>query len=165
MTDLTAEPVASAGAAAQVLSRLEEAVWTLAGFEHLVRSGALSGDGLTLQTREDEAAVRMLVAVGLVAGDDRPQIASGLADLLLDGSLETRRQAVISTIRQVATATGIVTAHDAQGRAAQDDATLLAQGRSSALAGRMLAMYAIPSLEGLSERFSAGETSWTSASA
>jgi SAM-dependent methyltransferase len=156
MTDLTAEPVASADAAARVLSRLEEAAWVLAGFEHLVRSGALSADGLALQTREDEVAGRMLAAVGLVVGDDRPQMASGLAELLSDGSLDTRRQAMISTLRQVATATGIVATHSAQGWAAQDDATLLAQGRSSALGGQMLAMYAIPSLEGLSERFAAG---------
>ena len=128
----------------------------LAGFDHLVRSGALFGDALRVQTPEDEAAVRMLAAVGLVVGDDRPQMASGLAELLSDGSLEPRRQAMISTFRQFATATGIVAAHDAEGWAAQDDVTLLAQGKSSALGGQMLAMYAIPSLEGLSERFATG---------
>lgn len=42
MTDLGAEPVASSGAAARVLSYLEEATWVLGAFEHLVRSGALS---------------------------------------------------------------------------------------------------------------------------
>ena len=83
-------------------------------------------------------------------------MASGLSDLLSDGALESRRQAVISTIRQVATATGVANAHDADGWAAHDDATLLAQGRASALGGRMLAMYAVPSLDGLSERFAAG---------
>jgi hypothetical protein len=128
MTDRAPEPVASAGAAARVLSRLEEAAWVLAGFEHLVRAGALSADGLTLQTREDEVAGRMLAAVGLVVGADRPQMASGLAGLLSDGSLDTRREAMISTLRQVATAMGIVAAHSAEGWAAQDDATLLAQG-------------------------------------
>jgi SAM-dependent methyltransferase len=156
MTDLTAEPVADASAAAQVLSRLEEAAWVLAGFEHLVSSGALSEDGLTLRTSEDEAAARLLAAIGLVIEDDHPEMASGLTELLSDGSLDTRRQAMISTLRQIATATGILDAHGAAGWAAQDDATLLAQGRSSALGGRMLAMYAIPSLEGLSERFAAG---------
>jgi SAM-dependent methyltransferase len=95
----------------------------------------------------------MLAAVGLVVGEDDPQMATGLVELLADGSLDTRRQAMIATLRQVATATGIVEAHDAAGWAAQDDATLVAQGKSSALAGVMLARYAIPSLEGLSERF------------
>jgi SAM-dependent methyltransferase len=70
--------------------------------------------------------------------------------------LDTRRQAIISALRQIATATGIVDARSAEGWAAQDDATLLAQGKSSALGGQMLAMYAVPSLEGLSERFAAG---------
>ena len=156
MTDLSAAPVASAGAAARVLSRLEEAAWVLAGFDHLVRSGALSADGFRPETNEDRVAARMLAAVGLVVGDDHPEMASGLIELLADGSLDTRRQAMISTLRQVATAMGIVAAHDAEGWAAQDDATLLAQGKSSALGGQMLAMYAIPSLEGLSERFAAG---------
>ena len=156
MTDLGAEPVASSGAAARVLSRLEEATWVLAGFEHLLRSGALSREGLRLQTREDQAAARMLAAVGLVVGDDHPELASGLVELVSDGSLDTRHHAMISTLRQVATSMGIVAAHDGDGWAAQDDDTLLAQGRSSALGGTMLAMYAIPSLEGLSERFAAG---------
>ena len=98
----------------------------------------------------------MLAAVGLVVGDEHLHVASGLAELLSDGSLESRRQAVMSTIRQVATATGVANAHDADGWAAHDDATLLAQGRASALGGQMLAMYAVPSLDGLSERFAAG---------
>ena len=156
MTDQGSEPVASSGAAARVLSRLEEATWVLAGFEHLLRSEALSGEGLRLQTREDHAAARMLAAVGLVVGDDRPELASGLIELVSDGSLDTRHQAMISTLRQVATSMGIVAAHDGDGWAAEDDDTLLAQGRSSALGGTMLAMYAIPSLKGLSERFAAG---------
>ena len=156
MTDQGPEPVASSGAAARVLSGLEEATWVLAGFEHLLRSGALSGEGLRLQTREDHAAASMLAAVGLVVGDDRPELANGLLELVSDGSLHTRHQAMISTLRQVATSMGIVAAHDGDGWAAQDDDTLLAQGKSSALGGTMLAMYAIPSLEGLSERFAAG---------
>jgi SAM-dependent methyltransferase len=156
MTDLTAALVASAAEAGRVLSRLDESLWVLAGFHHLVGSGALSADGLTMRTREDEVAARMLAAVGLIVGDDDPQMASGLVELLSDGSLETRRLGMISALRQVATATGIVASQSAGGWAAHDDATLLAQGKSSALAGTMLAMYAVPSLEGLSERFSAG---------
>jgi SAM-dependent methyltransferase len=156
MTDLKADPVASAAAAARVLSQMEEATWVLAGFEHLVRSGALTADGLTLNTRDDEAAGAMLTAVGLVEGGDPPRLASGLAALLSDGSLHTRHEAMISTVRQVATATGVVETQGGEGWAAHDDATLLAQGRSSALAGTMFAMYAIPSLDGLSERFAAG---------
>ena len=156
MTDLGPEPVASSGAAARVLSYLEEVAWVLGAFEYLVRSGALSDDGLTLRTREDEAAARMLAAVGLVVGDDHPQLANGLVELLSDGSLDTRRQAMISTLGQVATSMGIVAGHGGDGWAAQDDDTLMAQAKSSALGGTMLAMYAVPTLDGLSERFVAG---------
>src|ERR1700682_258888 len=118
MTDLTAALVASAAEAGRVLSRLDESLWVLAGFHHLVGSGALSADGLTMRTREDEVAARMLAAVGLIVGDDDPQMASGLVELLSDGSLETRRRGAISGLRPVATATGIVASPSAGGWAA-----------------------------------------------
>ena len=98
----------------------------------------------------------MLAAVGLAEGTEPPQVTPGFAELIADGSLGTRRQAIISTLRQVATAAGIVEARDAQGWGAQDDATLLAQGRASALGGTMLATMVIPSLAGLSDRFASG---------
>jgi hypothetical protein len=156
MSDLTAEAVEDAAGAAHVLSRMEEAAWVLAGFEHLVQSGALTSDGLTLSTSEDKAAARMLSAVGLVDGSDRLQLARGFSELISDGSLDTRCQATISTLRQIATATGIVEARETDGWGVQDDATLLAQGRSSALGGTMLARYAVPSLAGLDDRFAEG---------
>ena len=48
MAHLEIEPVASSDGAARVLSHLEEAAWVLAGFDHLVRSGALIGDALRI---------------------------------------------------------------------------------------------------------------------
>jgi len=158
MSDLTAAIVVDAAGAAQALSRLEEAAWVLAGLNHLVQSGAVTSEGMTLSTSEDEAAARMLAAVGLVEATDPLQLAPGFAELISDGSLDTRQQGIISTLRQVATAAGIVEASDAAGWGAQDDATLRAQGRSSALGGTMLAMYAVPSLAGLDDRFAAGGT-------
>jgi Methyltransferase domain len=155
MSDLAA---ATAGDAAEALSRLEEAAWVLGGFDHLVRSGALTSEGLTLSTTEDEAAARMLAAVGLVEATDPLQLAPGFAELISDGSLVTRHQGTISTLRQVATTAGIVEGGDAEGWGAQDDATLRAQGQSSALGGTMLAKYAVPSLAGLGDRFAAGGT-------
>jgi hypothetical protein len=98
----------------------------------------------------------MLAAVGLVEATGQLQLARGLAELISDGSLETRQQAIISTLGQIATAVGIVEADENAGWSAQDDATLLAQGRSSALAGTMLARYGIPSLAGLDDRFAVG---------
>jgi SAM-dependent methyltransferase len=156
MSDLTAGTVDDAESAARVLSRLEEAAWVLTGFSHLVESGALSPGGLSLSTSEDEAAARMLSAAGLIDAADPLQLARGLAELLSDGSLVTRHQAIVSTLRQVATAAGIVEAPEGEGWGAQDDATLLAQGRSSSLGGTMLARYAVPSLAGLDDRFADG---------
>ncbi len=156
MGDLTTQTVDDAAGAAQVLSRLEEAAWVLAGFIHLVESGALTAEGLALSTTDDEAAARMLAAVGLIDEADPFQLTRGLSQLLSEGSLETRHQAIISTLRQVATAVGIVEAREAEGWGAQDEATLLAQGRSSAIAGTMLARYAVPSLAGLDDRFADG---------
>ncbi len=156
MRDLAAGAVESGSEAAEVLSRLEETAWVLAGFHHLVQSGALTAEALTLSTSEDEAAARMLAAVGLVDATSDLQLARGLAELISDGSLETRGQAIVSTLRQVAAAAGTVATGEAEGWAAQDDATLLAQGRSSALGGTMLARYAVPMLAGLDDRFVAG---------
>ena len=75
MPDLTAMPVASASGAAEVLSQLEESVWVLAGFESLVRSEALTADGLTVRTPDDAAAAALFAAVGLVVGADPRQLA------------------------------------------------------------------------------------------
>jgi hypothetical protein len=91
-----------------------------------------------------------------VTGEQPPRVATGLADLVADGSLPVRHQGMISTLRQVAAATGIIPSEAADGWAGQDDETLLAQGRSSAIAGQMLAMYAVPALDGLHERFATG---------
>ncbi|MEP6660263.1 MAG: class I SAM-dependent methyltransferase [Acidimicrobiales bacterium] len=63
---------------------------------------------------------------------------------------------MVSSLRQMAMAVGILGGGAGEGWSAQDDATLLAQGRSSALGGTMLAAYAVPSLDGLSERFAEG---------
>ena len=77
MGDLTTQTVDDAAGAAQVLSRLEEAAWVLAGFIHLVESGALTAEGLTLSTTDDEAAARMLAAVGLIDEADPFQLSPG----------------------------------------------------------------------------------------
>ena len=98
MTDLAAAPAASAEEAARILSRLEEAAWVLVGFDHLVQSGALSANGLKLETNEDRVAARTLAAVGLIVGDDHPELATGVLELIAGGSLATRSQAMISTL-------------------------------------------------------------------
>jgi SAM-dependent methyltransferase len=151
------QPVQSEYDDARTLTGLEDGAWAVAGFIHLVRSGALTDAGLSLSSAEDVAAARTLAAVGLVVEDgDRLRLATGLADLCSAGMLDTVREATMSSLRQLATVVGILPAEDTAGWAVVDDATLLAQGRSSAFGGRMLASLGVPSLDGLAERFSNG---------
>jgi SAM-dependent methyltransferase len=123
----------------------------------LLRSGALTEAGLLLSSPEDVAAARTLEAVGLVVEDDHgSRLATGLADLCGGGMLDTVREATMSSLRQLATVVGILPVEDSDGWAAVDDATLLAQGRSSALGGRMIASFVVPSLDGLASTSSGG---------
>jgi SAM-dependent methyltransferase len=70
--------------------------------------------------------------------------------------LDARAQGMLSSFRRIAAVVGIVEAQEGDGWEVHDDATLLAQGRASAIAGTVLAMAVIPNLEGLEERFTAG---------
>ncbi|HUQ39002.1 MAG TPA: class I SAM-dependent methyltransferase [Acidimicrobiales bacterium] len=135
------------------LGQLEESVWALVGFVHLAGSGALTAEGLHPVTAQDAAAAELLRAVGLIDAGGEPT--GVLGDVVQGGLLELRRQAAISTLRQAATAT-TVEPGGAPGWAIQDDETLLAQGRASAMAGRMMAAMVVPSLDGLAERFADG---------
>lgn len=151
------EPAETTETAVGTLTGLDDAAWALASFIHLLRSGALTEAGLSLSSLEDFAAARVLEAVGLMVEDGGDlQLSAGLADLCSTGMLESGREAAVSSLRQLAAAVGILRAESTDGWAAADDATLLAQGRSSALGGRMLASYGVPSLDGLAARFANG---------
>jgi precorrin-6B methylase 2 len=63
---------------------------------------------------------------------------------------------MLSSFRQLAGVVGIIDALEGDGWEAQDDATVLAQGRASAIAGTVLAMAVIPNLAGLEQRFASG---------
>jgi hypothetical protein len=146
------------------LARLEDGVWVLAAFVHLVGSGALSRGGFSAGSAEDDAAARALAAAGLmVDGAAGLQPAVGLAQLLGDETFVARRGAIVSSLHQLASAVGIVAAGEGDGWATQDDAALLAQGRSSAAGGRLLATVGVATLTGLGELSAAGGISSTSA--
>jgi precorrin-6B methylase 2 len=152
-----AQHVADANAAAVLLAHLEDSAWVVAAFMHLVSSGALSEAGFSARSAEDDVAAQALAAAGLmVEGPAGVQPAVGLAALLSDESLGARLEGTASSLRQLAMAAGIMPEQDGKGWATQDDATLLAQGRSSAFGGRMLATIGVASLTGLSERFRGG---------
>jgi SAM-dependent methyltransferase len=136
-----------ADTAADRLNDLVDAAWAAAAFAHLVRSGAMTTDGASPASAEDGIAMDALVAAGVDVG----QLAG-------DEALTVRFEAVMASFRQLVLAIGITEpATEGEGWAAQDDETLLAQGRSSAFGGTMLARFAVPSLVGLAERFASPE--------
>jgi SAM-dependent methyltransferase len=147
----------SADSAAALLNRLDDTAWAVAAFVYLASAGLLEQGSVSPTDAEHRAAAETLAAAGLAArrGGDFV-LAPGLAALARDGTLETRVQGMVSSLRQLATAVGIIERSDGDGWAAQDDVTLLTQGRSSALGGTMLASYAVPSLDGLDLRFADG---------
>ena len=129
----------------RLLGAVEEA-WVAGAFVHLVGSGALTEAGLAPSSAADHAAADVLAAAGIDA-----------ARLAADGMLAILHNGTLSSLRQLALAIGITdAAAGGDAWSAQDDETLLAQGRASAFGGTMLARVAVPTLEGLGERFADG---------
>ncbi len=147
----------SSDSASAVLNRVDDTAWAAAAFVRLAASGAFDDGELAPTEPEDLAAAETLAAVGLAARDGAKfALAPGLVQLARDGTLQPRVNGMVSSLRQMAMAVGILDSGAGEGWAAQDDETLLAQGRSSAMSGKMLAAYAVPSLDGLTDRFSEG---------
>jgi hypothetical protein len=143
--------------AARVLSDADNRAWLIGAFIRLAMSGALNTKQVVVSGPEDRSAAEVLAAAGLLArqGDDF-ELSSGFAVEAGPG-LEARAQGMLSSFRRLARVVGIVDAlDDGDGWESEDDATLLAQGRASAIAGTVLAMAVIPNLEGLEERFASG---------
>ena len=148
---------ATATGAMRIIASLEQAAWALAAFIALATSGALADDSIAIASPEDEAAARVLQAAGLATATDGGFApSSGMVELSAAVSVEQRLPMLTSTLRQVATAAGILPRRDASGWATNDDETLVAQGRGSSTSGRMLAHVAVQRLDGLAERFHSG---------
>jgi SAM-dependent methyltransferase len=122
------------------LSALIDRAWAATALAALGRGGALGPGGVQPRTAAERAAAEVLAAAGL--GD-----VSSLASAEL---VKTAVEGTVSSIRQMLMA---IDGTGSEGWAAQDDETLLAQGRASAMGGAMLARMAVPALEGLSARF------------
>ena len=136
----TWELVQTSDEAADRVSRLVEAIWVLAA---VVRLNRLNDD-------LDAAAEGVLVASGLASrgSDGHLVLAPGIVDLLSQRG-QAFGESVVSMMGQAIEA--------AKGSVADsgwdvDDDTLLAQGRASAAAGRLLATTVAGQLPGLSER-------------
>jgi precorrin-6B methylase 2 len=126
--------------AADRVSRLLEGLWVLAAVARLTRSN----DDL------DPAVEGVLVAGGLASrgSDGQVVLAPGMADLLSQGG-QAFGESIVSAMGQAIEA-GKGSVADSGWNA--DDDTLLAQGRASAAAGRLLATTVASQLPGLSER-------------
>ena len=152
-----ATPTARASDAASTIAELEHAAWALAAVAKLCGTGAIEADTVRLTSDDDTAAARVLASIGLLTNvGDGYEPAPGMAELMGLVPATIRSEATISVLRQIATIAGILPNVDAMGWAAHDDKTLLAQGRASALGGKMLAAVAVASLAGLAERFRDG---------
>jgi SAM-dependent methyltransferase len=153
------EPVATADEADTAIVRAEHGAWVLAALAHLGNAGALGGDVVEVRSDDDTAAAGVLVAAGLANVSDPGvtliRAAPGLVESWSRFPAAARHEATMSIVRQVAATAGI-TAADGTGWGALDDATLLAQGRSSAVGGTMLATVAVPTLPGLAACFADG---------
>ena len=126
--------------AAHRVSQLIEDLWVLAAVVKLTRSN----DDL------DTAAEGVLVAAGLASrvSDGQVVLAPGIADLLTQGGYAFG-ESIASAMGQALEAAKRSAADSGWN---VDDDTLLAQGRASAAAGRLLATTVASQLPGLSER-------------
>ncbi len=143
--------------AALTIAALEQAAWALAALEQLCHATDLASNEPRPLDDAHLGPARVLATLGLLtesAAGFTP--APGLADLFTTVPATTRAAAITSTLRQIATVTGIVATGGGDGWATFDDETLRAQGSASALAGQMLATVAVANLPGLAERFHHG---------
>lgn len=140
---------------ASILTRLDDGAWAIGAFLQLLRTGALTAKTVTLATVEDRAAADVLAAVGLLhSAPDGLRPASAISALFDSGMIGPMQQGLMSSLRQLAAVVGIV--DSGSGWRDADDETLIAQGKSSAFGGQMLALFGLPSLEGLSDCFASG---------
>jgi SAM-dependent methyltransferase len=143
--------------AATRIAALEHAAWGVAALVHLCNTTDLAANVSLSIDDEGLRPARVLATLGLLTeGPEGFALAPGLAALLATVPASTRAGASTSTLRQIATLTGIVPKAADGGWATFDDETLLVQGNASALAGRMFATVAVGSLPGLADRFRDG---------
>jgi SAM-dependent methyltransferase len=143
--------------AASMIAALEQAAWALAALEQLCHESDLASKAALPLDEGNLGPARLLATLGLLTEEaDGFSPAPGLAALFTTVPASTRAAAITSTLRQIATVTGIVAKAAGEGWATFDDETLRAQGSASALAGQMLATIAVGNLPGLEERFRHG---------
>lgn len=137
------------GEVAARVGELTSAAWVLSALATVLAQGTEK------PFASDDPAARVLVAFGffeetpdeLVATPAFVQALGDRARPFADGIRSTLGQAAGAAFRGAS----------GKGWGAFDNEILLAQGRASAMGGRLTAMFALPALEGLAERFAAPE--------
>jgi predicted O-methyltransferase YrrM len=155
-----ADADADADAGSRLVQELEERTWTFGALVLLATSGAVQGDGsLTPSSPAEVAAARVLVAAGLATEADGAafDLVPDLAAFAATPVFAAAPAAMRSSFGQLASVLGIASsAAEDEGWASQSDDTLRAQGKASAMGGRMLATMVVPMLAGLADRFADG---------
>jgi predicted O-methyltransferase YrrM len=137
---------------AQVAARVGEltnAAWVLSAMASVL------GRGLDGPFPDDDAAAQVLVSYGFFEVADDGLVPTPVFAQALGERARPFADGIRSTLGQAATA-ALRGASDV-GWAAFSDEILLAQGRASAMGGRITARFVLPVLEGLAERFGAAE--------
>ena len=133
------------GQVAARVGELTNAVWALSALATVL------GRGIDKPFPSDDPAARLLVSCGFFEETPDGLVPTPACAQALGDRSRPFADGIRSTLGQAATA-AFRGATDS-GWAEFGDDILLAQGRASAMGGRLTAMFALPALEGLAERF------------
>lgn len=147
MTDR--RPLESPAQVAARVGELTDAAWVLSAM-----ASVLAG-GMDAPLRSDDPAGRVLVSYGFFEEAADGLVPTPACTQALGDRARAFADGIRSTLGQAATAAFRGTSE--AGWAAFGDEILLAQGHASAMGGRITAAFALPTLAGLAERFSAAQ--------
>ena len=131
------------------MGELTDAAWVLSAM-----ASVLTG-GTDVPLASDDPAGRVLVAYGFFEETVDGLVPTPVCAQALGDRAATFADGIRSTLGQAATAA--FRGASERGWAAFGDDILLAQGRASAMGGRITATFALPMLEGLADRFGAAQ--------
>lgn len=137
------------GQVAKRVGELTSSAWVLSALATVL------GRGIDSPFPRDDPAARVLVSYDFFEETDDGLVPTPAFAQALGERARPFADGIRSTLGQAATAA--FRAAGEAGWGAFGDEILLAQGRASAMGGRLTAMFAIPSLAGLAERFASPE--------
>jgi len=147
MVERERAPLENPSQIAARLGELTDAAWVLSAL-----CSVLAG-GVDVPLRHDDPAGRVLVSFGFFQETAKGLVPTAACRQTLGDRGSAFADGIRSTLGQAATAA--MRGNSPSGWAALDNEILLAQGRASAMGGRITAAFALPVLAGLAERFGA----------